>query len=343
MNVLVDRHHAGLYRSLQLLGDRLGWTLYTPVGLDWMTERYWAFGMNAGITADLAQQYLVPHEGVWRGDDDFHRGLWRTRDPEFPGVDIHGVPLDVARSMTWAFVIATLDDDQWGFHRFAQETGARYVVQVGNTGQYVDWSLDPLAIVSSEVPIRGRGILYHQEMDPAATKWSDPDDADHGIVSSFVNCFPSIGPCHDLWQEAQAQAPDMEFREFGIDGNRGVTKPIKRLRGLMARSMFGWHDKVHGDGFGHVIHGWAAVGRPIIGHASHYRGRMAEHLWQHGVTAIDLDLVTIPEAARMVQDIAGDPDRHAAMCHAIRAEYDRIDHDAEARAIADLLGTAVPA
>jgi len=44
VNVLCDRHHAGLYHSLELLGDRLGWDLWTPVGEEWYTQGYWSFG-----------------------------------------------------------------------------------------------------------------------------------------------------------------------------------------------------------------------------------------------------------------------------------------------------------
>lgn len=356
-NVLVDRHHAGLYRSLQLLGDRLGWTLYTPVGLDWMTERYWSFGMNQpGLTDDLAQQYLVPHKGVW--SETFQDGFdgrpvecYVTGDPEFPAVDIWGVTLEQARRMEFSHVIATLSDNQWGFRRFAQEVGAQYVVQVGNTNQYVDWSLDPLALVSSEVPIRGRGVVYHQEMDADASEWSDPlgwtyNGHAQRVIGSYVNCFPSIGACYDLWLEMQRLMPDWTFDEHGIDGRDGVSKPLRETTARMARASFGWHDKVHGDGYGHVIHMWAAVGRPLIGHGSHYAGKMAHPFWQHGVTAIDLDVVSIPEAAAMVRDIAADPELHAEMCRAIRAVYDElVDHDAEEQAIRELLGlpVAVPA
>lgn len=347
VNVLADRHHGGLYRSLQLLADRMGWNLYTPVGTEWESERYWAFGMNQGITDRLAQQYLVPHEGVWTpmeaaGLEDVGH-LWETYDPEFPfapgnATRIQGVTLERARNIDWAYVIASLDDNQWGFSRFANEVGARFVVQVGNTGQYVAWNLHPLALVSSEVPIIGQGVRYHQEMDPAATAFVDPEDAYPNVIASFVNCFPSIGPCYALWGEMRAAlGRDFSLDEYGIDGEWGVVKPISDLHRKMGESLFGWHDKVHGDGFGHVIHGWAAVGRPLIGHASHYRGKMAEHFWRHGETCIDLDVVSIPEAAQMVRDIAADPDRHAAMCHAIRAEYDRIDWDAEAAAIKELL------
>lgn len=337
MNVLADRHHAGLYRSLQLLGDRLGWDLYTPVGHAWWDERIWNFGRSTWGDDRLAQQFLTT-DG-WEDRDGL--GLYRTEDPEFvdsaSGV-IWGLGLQRARAMKWDYVIATAEDNQWGFAAFAAGVGAKYVNQVGNTNQHVDWRLDPLAIVSSEVPILGMGVRYHQEMDPAATLFAEPLP-EMPTISSFVNCFPSIGECYGLWRDACDLLPEFTFHEYGIDGASGVVKPIHRLWKRMASSAFGWHDKVQGDGFGHVIHGWAAVGRPIIGHGHHYRGKLAEHFWQHGRTAIDLDVVTVPEAARLIRDIAADPDRHAEMCHAIRAEYDRIDHAAEAEAIRALLAS----
>ena len=59
LNVLVDRHHSGLYQSLQLLARRLGWTLYTPVGMDWWDEWYWSFGRGTYSDDRLARQYLM--------------------------------------------------------------------------------------------------------------------------------------------------------------------------------------------------------------------------------------------------------------------------------------------
>jgi hypothetical protein len=104
----------------------------------------------------------------------------------------------------------------------------------------------------------------------------------------------------------------------------------------MAGSAFGWHDKHQGDGFGHVIHDWAAIGRPIIGHAHHYRGLMAERFWQDGVTAIDLDRHSWNEVAEIIRTMT--PEKHREMCEAIRAEFDKIDWDLEAAAVAELLG-----
>lgn len=341
MNVLADRHHAGLYRSLQLLGDRLGWHLYTPVGLEWWDAGIWNFGRKTWGDDRLAQQFLCGSE--WMRTSN---GQPVAQDPEFPltyrnsdGIGsetIHGVTLSQARRMSWNYVIATAEDNQWGFSQFAKGVGARFVMQVGNTRQHVDWSLDPLAIVSSEVPIEGRGVRYHQEMDPAY-HWREPVPS--RTIRSFVNLMPRI-ECGPLLADAQALLPDFRWGVHGIDCPDGVIKPTSTIADLMAGSLFGWHDKVTGDGFGHVIHAWAAIGRPIIGHASHYRGQLAEHLWQDGRTCIDLDRHPLTEVASLVRAIADDPDWHAAMCRAIRAEYDRIDHAAEAAAIAALLGSA---
>ena len=97
----------------------------------------------------------------------------------------------------------------------------------------------------------------------------------------------------------------------------------------MALSDWAYHDKVTGDGFGHIIHNWAAIGRPLIGHARYYRGQLAERFWRDGVTCIDLDRHSIEEAAEMVRTISANPDYHRAMCEAIRAEFDTIDWASE--------------
>jgi len=317
MNVLADRHHGGLFRSLQLLADRMGWTIYTPTGHEWWDEGYWNFGRWTYGDDRLARQFLSQ----------------TGPDPEFPDTPIRYVTLAEAQGMDWSHVIASVPDNEAGFSRFAREHGAEYVLQVGNTGQAIDWSLDPLALVSSEMPIRGRGVVYHQEMEAVAfvPPWNDR------TAASFVNCMPSMGPCWDLLQEA---GRDLSIDVWGIDGPLGVLKPYVALFALMASYGWGWHDKAQGDGFGHVIHSWAAVGRPLIGHGSHYAGKMAERFWQDGITCIDLDRHSIRDAVEIVRTIT--PEDHERMCRAIRAEFDQIDYASEAESIRELLA-GVPA
>jgi hypothetical protein len=325
MNVLADKHHAGLYRSLQLLAGRMGWTLYTPHGHAWWDEWYWSFGRSTYNDDRLARQFLMgPQEP----------------DPEFPDVPIRYVSLEEAKRMPWAFVIASAQDNQMGFAKFAREVGAQFVVQAGNTGQYIDWSREPLVLNSSEMPLLGRGVVYHQEMEPV--RFHPPRQWPSGsrVMASFVNCMPSMGRCYDLLQE-YSRLDGQPVIVYGIDGPAGVVKPYERMVQNMADADFGWHDKAQGDGFGHVIHSWAAVGRPLIGHASHYRGKMAEPFWRDLETCIDLDRHSIPETVEIVRSMT--PEQHREMCRAIREVFDRVDYAAEARSIADLLGAGVPA
>ena len=323
-NVLADRHHAGLFRSLQLLADRLGWTLYTPQGRAWWDADYWAFGRRTYGDDRLARQFLGAS-----GPDE-----------EFPDAPVRYVSLEEARAMPWAFVIASLDDNQAGFARFAAETGARYLVQCGNTGQYIDWSLDPIVLNSSEMPLLGRGVTYHQELDPVF-RWAEPWA--RRSVRSFVHLMNETH-AFPIWNYLAESLPDFGFQRFGhAPPNPDPTyvenaKPIAKIAALMARSGWGFHDKPVGDGHGHVIHGWSAIGRPLIGHGSHYAGKMAGVFWQDLVTCIDLDLHPLPEAAALIREISADPDRHAAMCRAIRGVFDAtVDYDAEAVAIRELL------
>ena len=203
--------------------------------------------------------------------------------------------------------------------------GARFIVQVGNTGQFVNWARDPLVLSSSEMPILGRGVVYHQEIDPI--EYRPPHF--RGTAASFVNCMPQMGRCWDLLQEAQGLGQPIYV--YGINGPDGIIKPYSALVDLMAAVDWGWHDKAQGDGFGHVIHTWAAVGRPLVGHASHYKGKLGEHFWKDGVTCIDLDQHSVAEAVEMIRKMCRC--RHEDMCRAIRAEFDEIDYEGEAEAI----------
>lgn len=311
------------------MARRFGWTLYTPTGHDWWDRWFWSFGRGTYDDDRLARQFLMDTDA----------------DGEFPDDPINRVGLEEALGMDWAYVIASVPDNEAGFHKFAKLVGAQYVVQIGNTGQYVDWSRDPLALSSSEMPLEGKGVVYHQELDPIEFEPVGSDLSRHE-AASFVNCMPQMGPCWDLLKSAQDRLGPNEINDpklavYGIDGPGGVVKPYVDLIDTMACYGWGWHDKAQGDGFGHVIHSWAAVGRPLIGHASHYRGKMAERFWQDGVTCLDLDKHSVDDVVQIVQTIS--PSDHEAMCLAIRAEFDKIDYVAEADQIADLLGIKVPA
>lgn len=318
MNILVDFHHSDLLEAMHLLmEDRLGIRAFIPTGHEWWDEGYWRFGQGFGDDR-LAQQFLVT-AGEF---DGFHSRKLRL------------VTLTEARQMDWFAVMATVQDNQQGFARFAREKGAQFLVQVGNTGQQIAWELNPLVINTSEMPMLGRHVNIHQEFDKDGAFAFTPYTGDPTRVASFVNLFPHM-ECYPLFEAAKLYLPGWTFDVYG-HGNEFV-KPTSAVAERMRTYAWIWHDKVTGDGYGHVIHDAAAVGRPLIGHGSHYRGKLAADLWEDGVTCVDLDRHTIAETTDLMRSI--DPEHYRAMCREIRSRIDtRIDYVAEASRVAGAMG-----
>lgn len=330
MRVLADRHHADLWEALALLFDRLAAELYTPLGHDWWDEGYWRFGQGWGDDR-LARQFLAIND-TWR---EVEPGLFLTFDDHHPERPIFGVTLDLARGMQWDFVLASVQDNQEGFARFAQEAGARYVYQVGNTRQEIDWRLNPLVLNASEASLDGSGVNIGQEFDSTGIfRYRAPTHP--ARVASFVNLLPLIPECWAPFEELRSLLPGHRFRSFGHECPDGLLKPVAMIADEMARSGWAYQDKPTGDGFGHIIHNWAAVGRPLIGHARYYWGQKASWFWRDGETCIDLDLHSVSEAAEIMR--ATTPERHAEMCRVMRAIFEQmVDFDVDAELVRNLL------
>ncbi len=320
MRALLDFHHADLQESLHLLlEDRLGIECYIPVGEAWWDAEYWSFGRWTWGDDRLARQFLT------RSNVEVESG-----HPE----RVHRcLTLPEAQAMDWDYVVASVPDNYDGYAAFAEQHGAQFVIQVGNTNQPIAWELNPLVLNSSEMPITERGVQYHQEFDLNTFRYAPPTS---DTIASFVNCMDRI-ECHWTLDEARQLMPDYEFRVHGIDGPDGNLKPTAAVAAAMRSYGWAWHDKITGDGFGHVIHNWAAIGRPLIGHASHYAGKLAEPFWQDGLTAIDLDRHTLAEACDLIRSTS--PRQHREMCEAMRATFDAtVDFEADAEAVRTLLG-----
>jgi hypothetical protein len=315
MRVLIDYHHADLAESLHLLlADRFGWEVYVPVEMGWWDSQVWNFGRSTWGDDRLARQFLTRANVEV---DDAH-----------PARHHNVVTYDEARDMEWDFVLASLPDNYRGYREFANWKGATFLIQAGNTNQWIDWTLNPFVLNSSEMPLLGNGITYHQEFNLDDFRFSEPQS---DIIGSFVNCMDRM-PCWPFLAEAMQTLPNT-IRIHGIDGPQGNIKPTRDVGTLMRSYGWAWHDKVTGDGFGHVIHNWAAVGRPLIGHGHHYAGKMAEPFWEDGVTCIDLDKHTVSELAYLLPSL--DP---VKMAHAIRDRFDElVNFEAEAEAIRELL------
>lgn len=321
MRALLDYHHGDLLESsLILLEDRLGIECYVPSGFGWWENGYWQFGRSAWGDDRLARQFLTPAN--------------IRRDDSHPKREHRLIEFNDAFDLGWDFVVASLQDNYQGYAQFARETNAKLVIQVGNVNQAPGWQFDPFLILnSSSAPMQGQSVTYHQPFhleDFAPTPITNP-----ARITNMVNCVQVL-PCYPLMQEFARLTADFEWCVHGIDGPDGNVKPTARVGELMQQAGWAWHDKVTGDGFGHVIHGWASVGRPLIGHASHYAGQMAGVFWEDGVTCIDLDRHSPEEAASIVRTVTGTY-RQQEMADELHRRFALIDWDGEAEQVREAL------
>jgi hypothetical protein len=337
--ILADYHHGDLFESHQLVfGDRFGWDLFRPIGMQWFEEGYWSFGRHVFGDA-LARQFLA----IWGGDRDCG-DWWERPDTNHPGRTFRMVTLEQARARRWDFILSSVSENDDGLHRFAAEENGRWMSYIGNQGQLIRWDLKPLPIVTvrMEIPYPERAAVVHQEFSLRDFRYVPPTRRD--LVASFVPCFPATPP-YALFREFAGTMPDFEWRVYGPYGEApldefaaGTIGTAPGVAAAMRETGFIWHTKL-ADGFGHVVHNAFASGRPVVGSMNSYVGKMAGPLWVDGVTCIDLDRRSRDESRQLMRQIRNDPDEHTRMCESAAARLrEVVDFDADADAIKRLLG-----
>lgn len=345
MRVLVDYHHHDLWESLELLAARLGWTLYRPIGMDWFEQGYWNHERKFWGDA-IARQYLQP----WDSDTD-------TRYDASHGRYQRLVTLEQARDLRPDIVISSLAHNHEGFARFASEVGATFGLQLGNVRfSHIDmaedrWDLAAFGLVSGYMPVEPPKphVVYHQEFSLADFAPTPPPRHDPFRVSSFVQCYPE-SPTYINWTSTAPLAPDLDWRVYGaygaapLDGYAaGNIDVCSGVALAMRDSDVAWHAKAWSDGYGHVIHNWFAVGRPLLGIHGYYRNQMAGALWIEGVTAWDIERRSQDEVIALLRRFRDDEEFHQRACEAASARFrEVVDFDAEADQIRALMAQVLP-
>jgi glycosyltransferase involved in cell wall biosynthesis len=362
MRLLADYHHHDLWESLELLCERLGWDLYRPIGMEWFDEGYWNFERQWHGDA-VAKQYLEP----WPSDRFVDNGFPNIIQRQYPGLRLdpsHNrlqkmLTLEAAREWKPDIVMASVAHNHEGFHRFAREVGAKFGLHLGNV-RFSDldmaedrWDLADFGILTSIMPrpIPKPHVVVHQEFSLKDFRHEPPPDNERMVVSSFVNCFPET-PAYPMWQATAPLRPEYDWRVYGAYGSAPEDQyacgNIDKCAGVgdaMRASDVAWHTKVWSDGFGHVIHNWFAVGRPVIGHEFYYKGgvtpdgrpilpQLAGPLWEEGVTSFDLTARSPDEVVGIIDRLYNDPDLRLRMGeNAARRFREVVDFDEEEQAI----------
>lgn len=269
--IFVDRHHDGLLESLYLLfGKRLGYEVYTPIGLDWFQEGYWRINDSPETAAQFLASGTVPSDGT------------------LPLIHHKAITLAEFRDMDWDIVLASLPQHLQPYQELATSKGAKFIFQVGNEWS---WPEEPsLNVLASVAPrdTQAHAVFYHQEFDinifhptPVPTTKK---------IYSFINCIQEYPSAWKNYQDLKAIMEPLgwEFKAFGAQCPDGNINGLRAIADTMREATFIFHVKPGGDGFGHILHNAYSVGRPVITRKSDYQGQWGEYLLKPG-TFLDLD------------------------------------------------------
>lgn len=348
IRVLCDAIHADLWESLRLLFEvRLGWQLYRPIGWDWRTSGVWRFEEKQPYGEGVAHQFL----DVWPSDsrvffDSNEDGPYLERaDTTHPPEVIRLVTMDQARSLGVDLVLCTLAENEQGMWRFAQEVGAHYGIQVGNQGAENLWPIAEFGLLSVTTPgmVPWKPfVTYHQEFDLGLFRADGGGGAEPDLVMNRVQCT-SQTPDHERWRRMAALVPEARWRWYGhceprdewFGGNHDTTAEVAAS---MHQARIAWHPKRWSDGYGHVIHNWFSIGRPVIASAGYYADKLAGPLFVEGETSFDMDRMTDGDLAGVVRMLLRDQERWLRMCDAAADRFAQVvSFDQEAEQIRTML------
>ncbi|MFA5937107.1 MAG: hypothetical protein WC822_04490 [Candidatus Paceibacterota bacterium] len=295
MNVITEFHQESLWWSMQLLCDRLGWTLYRPYGMDWYTKGYYKLYGHLGMPDPygwLAYKYL--EDTVYDYDAHTHTGVGieaRKGCDLFPKFNL--VTLDEALSMKFDYIICGIKDNEPYFRRFRDKHNpdAKLIRHVGNAGDVVDTAMYKNIMSSDKQGFASYGpcnkILYHQEF-PLWLYTYEPieyPEYNNHYIYAFINGFNEQYPAADKWARFTHALREFQFCSFGAGCEDGKIFVRERLVEAMLQATFFWHYKWI-DGYGHTLYNAGALGRPVITAPDCYAGKMGEELLTDGETCV---------------------------------------------------------
>jgi hypothetical protein len=194
---------------------------------------------------------------------------------------------------------------------FAEHFGALYVDHIGNAwdqpiGPNILWAVKNGGT---------SGVTYHPEFH--RVPWVPPTG---NRIGTFHASFSGLA-CATLWAAEAERHPEYEWVQYGT-----VEALLRPHEVAQARSdcIAIWHCK-DADGYGFGVHEAFASGRAVIGHASHYEGKLAEPLFSQGWTHLEPGDDMNRDVLRLVGGNGGDLFQMS------------VDFDAEADMVRDYL------
>lgn len=340
--VFTDFHHASLLNSLILLFEkRLAGSVYRPIGRDWYDRGFWKIYEHPATV----EQFLGIGGNTPDGTEPVNNVKQVNNRPGMPAVyfchDIDSdktnkaITLDGFLQMPIDIVIASIPQHIEPFKKLCQihSNRPKLVYQIGNAWNVPDGLIVKNVMASAIVPNIPAGvnfISYHQEFN-LNIFWPAIDVPGKNIYS-FVNCFSIDQFFKDDWDlfcHVEVNMFDWLFKSFGGQCRDGAAHGSREIAKKMRESRFIWHTKRGGDGYGHVLHNAAAVGRPMIVKKQYYAGKMGEALMQDGETVIAIDNLNINEIINKIK-YYNESTHYVQMCKNIYNKFKQVvDFDKE--------------
>ncbi len=361
--VFTDFHHSSLLNSLIMLFEgRLGGQVYRPIGMEWAEKGYWKvydhpatqaqyLGIG-GATPDgspkLNEVKGWVGEGIGRslpGDGIVSRAtdatVYYCNDIE-SGETNKAITFDGFMHLPIDIIIASLPQHIEPFFKLSKLhfNKPKVIYQIGNS-----WNIEgnmpiPNIMASAKIfiPQKYHSIVYHQEFSTEiykpieyivlGEKWEPLPN-----IFSFVNCFSLQDHFRQDWQlfqELEQLMPNWVFKAYGGQCRDGAMNGSQALADKMREARFIWHTKNGGDGFGHVIHNAAAIGKPLIVKEQYYLGKLGGDLIKDGVTCITIDGLSPQEIINKI-NLYNSPENYAKLCKNTYENFKKVvDFDKEA-------------
>lgn len=349
-NIFTDFHHAGLLQSLILLFEkRLGGNVYRPIGIEWAEEGFWHVYDHPATRL----QFLTYDQGYRPQDGTKSLNMIeKVQDDVYYCQDIDSgsfnkaISLEKFKTMPIDIVIASIPAHIEPFKRLIAmyKPKAKLIYQIGNA-----WNVEPgqkvanvMASARVSIPTGVNYIIYHQEFDQKLFAYREPVESMQ--IASMVNCFDVDHMFRNDWElftKVEKLMPEWSFRALGGQCRDGAAHGSKEVANTIGASRFLWHTKIGGDGYGHIVHNAASVGRPLIVKKGYYDGKLGGDLMIDTETCIAIDGLSPQEIVNKIEHY-NDRARYSKMSEATRTSFEKVvDFDAEQKAIETFLSMLI--
>lgn len=356
-NVFCDFHHASLLNSLIMLFEgRLGGHVARPIGREWFDEGYWKVHDHPATVAQYLDIGGATPDNSPRLNELMQKVDWGGKVLPEGGVESDGesyfchdidsgktnraITLSSFMNSHCDFVIATLPQHIEPFRRLCDrhKDHPKLIFQIGNewnAGAHQNLIDGIMSSARVYLPLTIPSATYHQEFDLSVFARADIESGfESRRITSFVNCFDVADIFTHDWHQFEdlehLMSPTYEFRAYGGQCRDGSANGSEDLANRIRHTKFVYHVKKGGDGYGHILHNAAAMGRPLIVKMGYYMGKLGADLLIPDMTCIAIDGLSNEQIINKIKYFSA-PERYSVMSNNLYIRFkEKVDFDREA-------------